>query len=185
MDHQTQLPSLEWYIVKVQTNREQTVRDAIDRAIKQDRMDEFFGTVLVPTKKIIEQGPKRKRVIEEKLFPGYVLIQMRLTDDSWYLVRHVAGVGDFAGVGGIPSPLPAEDVAKLLKNASSADAAPEISQPKIKAGERVRISSGAFEGFEGEVEGTLAGTGEVTVLIEVFGRPTPITVYPNDVVVCE
>lgn len=185
MEQLESLPTLEWYIVKVQTNRESSVRDAILRAIKQDALDQYFGSVVVPVQRTIEQGAKRRRVIEEKLFPGYVLIQMRLTDDSWYLIRHVAGVGDFAGVGGVPTPLPAEEVEKLLKNADSSEAPVTQVPSKFKSGERVKITSGAFEGFEGEIEGVADSTGEISVLIEVFGRPTPITVYPKDITPCE
>lgn len=176
------LPKMEWYIVKVQTNRETSVKDSLLRVIKREGMEEYFGQVVVPTEKVAEKTGTRTRVREEKIFPGYILLEMRLTDDSWYLVRHVNGVGDFAGAGGVPTPLAQQDVEALL---SRIEAAPNKNQvvaaAKFSSGERVRIKSGAFEGFEGEVDSTNPQTGEVAVLIEIFGRPTPISVAPNEV----
>jgi len=172
---------MEWYIVKVQTNRETAVRDAILRAIKQDGPAELFGTVLVPTEKVVDQSSGRKRVREEKLFPGYILVQMRLTDDSWYLVRHVAGVGDFAGVGGVPTALGADDVRELMQKIAATPTQQQAKATKFRAGDRVKVTAGAFEGFEGVIDSVDTDVGGVSILIEIFGRPTPINVTFEEV----
>jgi len=175
------IPDLKWYIVKVQTNRESSVRDGLLRAISLDGMQDCFGRVVVPTDNVVEttkSGAKRTR--KEKLFPGYILLQMRLTDEAWYLVRKTSGVGDFAGAGGVPTPMSDDEVEKILDRTDAATATAKGIVVRFENGVRVKIRSGAFEGFDGVVEGSNPDTGEVQVSIEIFGRPTPISVESNE-----
>lgn len=175
------LPELRWYIVKVQTNREASVRDGLQRAIALEGMQDHFGRVVVPTDNVIETtktGGKRTR--KEKLFPGYILLQMRLTDEAWYLVRKTGGVGDFAGAGGVPTPMSDDEVSAILDRTDASPVSAKATAVKFENGARVKIRSGAFEGFDGVVEGSDSETGDVQVSIEIFGRPTPISVASNE-----
>src|SRR5262245_7625866 len=98
-------PELKWYVLKVQTNREKSIREALQRRIHRDGMESSFGQIVIATEKVMETKSGKKRVIERKLYPGYLFIQMILNDETWYLVRDTSGVGDFTGAGGVPTPM--------------------------------------------------------------------------------
>ena len=94
-----------WYVLKVQSNREKSIRDSLLRRIKMEGLEADFGDVVIPTEKIVETKGGKRKVREQKLFPGYMMIQMRLSEETWYLVRDTSGVGDFTGAAGQPSPM--------------------------------------------------------------------------------
>src|SRR5687767_3976870 len=95
---------MQWFVLKVQSNREKSIRDSLLRRIRREGLDEDFGEIVIPTEKVVETKGGKKKVKEQKLFPGYMMIQMRLTEETWYLVRDTSGVGDFTGAAGKPSP---------------------------------------------------------------------------------
>ncbi|MBM81117.1 MAG: transcription termination/antitermination factor NusG [Planctomycetaceae bacterium] len=163
----------QWYVLKVQTNREKSIRDSLLRRIKLEQLEEFFGEVIIPTEKVIETKGGKKRTIERKLFPGYLMIQMILNDDTWYLVRDTSGVGDFTGAAGKPIAMQDHEIRQMLGKEEEK----EVEQPRIKiefaTGDVVKIKEGTFESFEGTIEAIDQHTGKVTVLIEIFGRSTP------------
>ena len=107
--------TFEWYILKVQVNRETSIRDGLLRRIKMEGLEEYFEEVIVPTEDIVEftRSGKRK-VVKRKLYPGYIMVNMMLQDDSWFLVRETPGIGDFTGTLGKPSPMPADEVERIL-----------------------------------------------------------------------
>ncbi|NBW95989.1 MAG: transcription termination/antitermination factor NusG [Planctomycetia bacterium] len=166
----------QWYILKVQSNREDSIRDALQRRISMQGMDRWFGEVVVPKEQVTEFKSGKKRVVSRKLYPGYILVNMILNDETWYLVRETGGIGDFTGSAGRPSPMLPQDVAKLLNKAEEkADEAPRL-KINFKKGDRVKINEGTFENFEGEVEAIDEANGRVTVMLSIFGRSTPVDI---------
>ena len=175
-DNQT----FEWYILKVQVNRETSIRDGLLRRIKMEGLEEYFEEVIVPTEDIIEftRSGKRK-VVKRKLYPGYIMVKMMLQDDSWFIVRETPGIGDFTGTFGKPTPMSAEEVDRILSVAQPEEET-EGEEPQLKtaipfkAGDRVRVKDGNFQNFEGEVDGIDEANGRVTLIINIFGRSTPV-----------
>ena len=172
--------TFEWYILKVQVNRESSIRDGLLRRIKMEGLEEYFEEVIVPTEDIIEftRSGKRK-VVKRKLYPGYIMVKMMLQDDSWFIVRETPGIGDFTGTFGKPTPMSAEEVERILSVAQPEEET-EGEEPQLKtaipfkAGDRVRVKDGNFQNFEGEVDGIDEANGRVTLIINIFGRSTPV-----------
>jgi len=170
------LADMDWYILKVQSNREDSIRDTLLRRISMQGMDRWFGEVVVPKEQVTEFKSGRKRVVWRKLYPGYILVNMVLNDETWFLVRETGGIGDFTGSGGKPSPMLPQDVAKLLhKVEEKAEETPKL-KINFKKGDRVKINEGTFENFEGEVEQIDEANGRVTVMLSIFGRSTPVDI---------
>ncbi|MEM1062414.1 MAG: transcription termination/antitermination protein NusG [Planctomycetota bacterium] len=165
-----------WYVLKVASNREKTAKAALERQIARDDLGDYFGEVLIPTRKIVEAKGGKKKVIEEKLFPGYIMVQMLINDDTWYVLRNSTGVGGFTGPDGEPVPMSDAEVAAMLgTDKPEEEAGDEPAKVKIDfaVGETVKIKDGPFESFEGSIESVDELHGKVTVLVEIFGRPTP------------
>lgn len=164
----------QWYILKVQTNREESIRDALQRRVAMAGLEKYVGDIIVPTEMISEFKGGKKRVSKRKLYPGYIVVNMEINDDTWYLVRETSGIGDFTGAMGRPTPMAPEDVAKIVaKTEEKPDEAPRV-DIRFKPGDRVRIKEGTFENFEGNVEAIDQANGRVTVMINIFGRSTPV-----------
>jgi transcriptional antiterminator NusG len=167
---------MQWYILKVQSNREDSIRETLMRRVSLQGMERFFGDVVVPKEQVTEFKGGKKRVVWRKLYPGYILVNMLLNDETWYLVRETGGIGDFTGSAGRPSPMLPQDVAKLLrKDEEKAAEAPRL-KINFKKGDRVKINEGTFENFEGEVEQIDEANGRVTVMLSIFGRSTPVDI---------
>ena len=166
----------QWYILKVQSNREDSIRETLLRRISLAGLGRFFGEVIVPKEQVTEFKSGKKRVVSRKLYPGYILVNMILNDETWYLVRETGGIGDFTGSAGRPSPMLPQDVAKLLnKSEEKTDEQPRL-KINFKKGDRVKINEGTFENFEGEVEQIDEANGRVTVMLSIFGRSTPVDI---------
>jgi len=166
----------QWYILKVQSNREDSIRETLLRRISLAGVGRFFGEVIVPKEQVTEFKSGKKRVVSRKLYPGYILVNMILNDETWYLVRETGGIGDFTGSAGRPSPMLPADVAKLLhKDEETAAESPRL-KINFKKGDRVKINEGTFENFEGEVEQIDEANGRVTVMLSIFGRSTPVDI---------
>jgi transcriptional antiterminator NusG len=167
---------MDWYILKVQSNREDSIRETLQRRIAMQGMDQWFGEVVVPKEQVTEFKSGKKRIVQKKLYPGYILVNMILSDETWFLVRETGGIGDFTGSGGKPSPMLPQDVAKLLnKGEEKAEETPKL-KITFKKGDRVKINEGTFENFEGEVEQIDEANGRVTVMLSIFGRSTPVDI---------
>jgi transcription termination/antitermination protein NusG len=165
---------MDWYILKVQSNREDSIRDGLKRNVERAGLGKYFGDVIVPIETVTEFKGGKKKVIKRKLYPGYLVVHMEINDDTWYLVRETAGIGDFTGSIGRPSPMAPQDVAKILsKTEEKTDEAPRLNI-RVKKGDRVKINEGTFENFEGEVDTINEASGRVSVIINIFGRPTPV-----------
>lgn len=163
-----------WYVLKVQTNRERTIRDALKKKIRLEDLEDCFGDILIPSEKVVDTRSGKAREQERKLFPGYIMINMILNDETWYLVRDTGGVGDFAGAAGKPLPMEQFEVDRMLGKAEEdATAAPKV-KIEFREGDVVKIREGTFENFEGTIEGIDEHNGKISVLIEIFGRSTPV-----------
>lgn len=166
---------LEWFVLKVQSGREDTIRDTIVRRVKMEGHDRFFKQVVVPTEKSTEIRNNKKKIVERKSYPGYIMVHMELNEKTWFLVRETSGVGDFVGAYGSPSRMTDVEVNRMLGQAVPVKAE-ESAKLKIdlERGDRVKIKDGPFENFEGTVEEVIEGRASVKVMLIIFNRPTPV-----------
>lgn len=158
--------AMRWYVVHTYSGYENKVATNIEKAVENRKLHDLFGEVKVPTQTVTEIKDNKKREVERKIFPGYVLVKMIMTDDSWYVVRNARGVTGFVGPSSKPVPLSDEEVEKL-------GMATHTVQPDFAVGENVQIVSGALEGFIGLVESIDAKAKKVSVKVSMFGRETP------------
>ena len=167
---------MDWYILKVQSNREKSICAGLKRRVAMQGLDEYFGDIMVPTEDVAEFKNGKRRVVKRKLYPGYIVAHMVLNDETWFLVRETSGIGDFTGAAGKPTPMLKEEVDRIVKAANPEEDDSEQIKTAIPftAGDRVRIKEGTFENFEGDVEGIDEANGRVTVTINIFGRSTPV-----------
>lgn len=175
-------PGMNWYALKVASNREDHVRDALERKVKIEKIDEFVGRVLVPTQKEKRLKGGTARVYERKLYPGYVFVEMKTQPDGaiaenvWFLIKETSGVGDFISSGGKPTPLSTQEVEGLIAAAIKPEDQPTLANLNFKKGDKVKIREGAFENFEGIVDEIDTQKGKVKVIVTIFGRATPIEI---------
>ncbi len=165
------MAELRWYVVHTYSGHEQKVADALKQRVEAFNLKELFGEILVPTQEKIVIDAGKKKTIRERLFPGYVMIQMILTDETWGVVRNTTGVTGFVGVGAKPTPLPEHEVEAILKFTQME--APKF-ELNFKVGETVKVIDGPFTDFLGKVDEIDEEKGKVKVLVSVFGRETPI-----------
>jgi transcription termination/antitermination protein NusG len=166
--------NMNWYILKVQSNREESIREGLLRRVSIQGLDRFFGEVIVPTEKVTEFKGGKKRVIKRKLYPGYIVVHMEINEDTWFLVRETPGIGDFTGASGKPSEMLPHEVDRIIaKQEEKSEKAPDLKIPFAK-GDRVKVVEGNFENFEGEVDAIDKTNGRVTVMITIFNRTTPV-----------
>ena len=166
-------PNLRWYVVRVQSGREESVKDGLLRRVNAAGLQTKITNVIVPTEKVTEIRSGRKTVREKKLYPGYIMIQMLQDKDAWFLVRETPGIGDFLGLKE-PIPMAEHEVNKMLVEQTGA----EEEKPRIKIdfqkGDTVRVKEGAFENFDGIVEEINSQKGLVGITITIFGRATRV-----------
>ena len=166
--------NMNWYILKVQSNREESIREGLLRRVSIQGLDRYFGEVIVPTEKVTEFKAGKKRVIKRKLYPGYIVVHMEINEDTWFLVRETPGIGDFTGASGVPSTMLPHEVERIIaKQEEKSEKAPDLKIPFAK-GDRVKVIEGNFENFEGEVDAIDKTNGRVTVMITIFNRTTPV-----------
>ncbi len=160
-----------WYVVHCYSGQENKVRHAIEQRTETMGMQDKIFDVVVPTEEEIEVREGKRRTIERRVFPGYILVQMLMDEDSWYVVRNTPGVTGFVGMGNEPTPLRPEEVAQIMKRM-------EAEAPKIKVtfrpGQKVRIIDGPFNDFIGTVGDIDMEKAKVRVLVSFFGRETPV-----------
>jgi len=164
----------DWYILKVQVNREDTIKKDLERRIAVSGLSEFFGEILVPSEKVTEIRGDKKKIVKKKLYPGYIMIFMEVYDDTWFLVRETAGVGDFTGAMGKPTPMLSHEVERILKLEQEGPAKTPELKVGYRVGQEVKVKEGPFETLEGVVDNIDYTSGRVTVIISIFGRSTPV-----------
>ena len=166
--------SKRWYIVHVYSGMEKSVHKALVERIERAGLESQFGQILVPTEEVVEMKGGKKAITERRIFPGYVLVEMELTDDSWHLVKNTNRVTGFlGGSGNRPAPLPQREVDKIL---SQMEEGVEKPRPKVlfEVGEMVRVKEGPFADFNGNVEEVNYEKSKVRVSVTIFGRSTPV-----------
>ena len=168
--------TMDWYILKVQSNRENSICEGLQRRVAIAGLQKYFGEILVPTEDVAEFKNGKRRIVKRKLYPGYIVVQMAISDETWFLVRETPGIGDFTGASGKPTAMLPHEVDRIVKASKPDEESEEPIKTAIpfKGGDRVRITEGTFENFEGEVEGIDEANGRVTVMINIFGRSTPV-----------
>lgn len=160
-----------WYVVHCYSGYENKVRHNLEQRIETMGMKEKIFDVVVPTEEEIEVKEGKRRTVERRVFPGYILVNMILTEESWYVVRNTPGVTGFVGMGNSPTPLRQEEVAQIIKRMEAE--APRI-KVTFKPGERVRIVDGPFNDFRGTVAEIDMERAKVRVMVNFFGRETPV-----------
>lgn len=160
-----------WYVVHCYSGYENKVRHNLEQRIETMGMKDQIFDVVVPTEEEIEVKDGKRRTIERRVFPGYILVNLILSEESWYVVRNTPGVTGFVGMGNTPTPLRPEEVAQIIKRM-------EADAPRIKVtfrpGERVRIVDGPFNDFRGTVSEIDMERAKVRVMVNFFGRETPV-----------
>ncbi len=175
-------PGMKWYVLRVASNKEEQVRGALERKVKIEGLEHRVGRVLVPTLKEKRMKAGVLKIVERKLYPGYVFVEMACEEDGsiteavWFLIKETTGVGDFIGSDGKPTSMPDQDVVGMLAASQKAEEQPGLSGLNIHKGDQVKITDGAFESFEGEVEAVDEKRGMVSVIVSIFGRSTPVEV---------
>jgi transcriptional antiterminator NusG len=165
---------MDWYILKVQSNRERSIAEALERKMRIEGLDRYFDQVIVPTEKVTEFKGGKKKVVERKLYPGYIVVHMHINDDTWFAVRETSGVGDFTGAGGKPTPMLPHEVSRIIQTEEEEAAEAPKLDIRFASGDKVKVKEGNFENFEGEVNTIDEASGRVTVMINIFGRSTPV-----------
>lgn len=165
--------ALKWYIIHTYSGFEQKVRSAILERAKARGLDQYIANVLVPTETVEEMVKGQRRLSSRKFYPGYVLVQMEMNDETWHLVKDTPKVTGFIGSKEEPVAIPEEDAAKIIFQMQEGVLRPK---PKIKfeTGDKVQVTEGPFANFTGVVDEVKADRGRVRVMISVFGRPTPV-----------
>jgi len=165
--------TMQWYVLRVASGQEDRVRRSLEARVKASGMEETIPRILVPTETVTEMKGGKKRTIKRKIYPGYVIVELEMTEKAWFLVRETPGVGDFIGSHGKPEPMAEEEVEKLLGQVQK-----ETEKPKLKIefakGDAVKIKDGPFENYDGVIDEVDTKKGAVKVIITVFNRPTSV-----------
>ena len=160
-----------WYAIHTYSGYEDNVANGLRQRIESLGYEDKIFNVLVPTEKKIKIKAGKRQVVEEKIYPGYVLVEMVVTDDSWYLVRNTPRVTGFIGAGTVPTPISLEEIKILQKRMG-------VSEPKYKidvaVGDAVKITDGPFKDFDGKISEIDEARGKIKVLVSMFGRETPV-----------
>jgi transcriptional antiterminator NusG len=163
----------QWYVVHTYSGYENRVKAALEQRIKELDKEDLFGEVLVPSEKVVEVVKGEKKTSSRKFFPGYILVQMVLDDETWYLVKNTPKVTGFVGGSTKPTPISDEEVKSIIGQMEEGRAHPK---PKYEfsKGEQVKVIEGPFSNFSGLVEDVNPEKGKLRVLVSIFGRSTPV-----------
>jgi transcriptional antiterminator NusG len=162
-----------WYVVHTQTGSEEKVRTSLEHKIKALGLEEAISKVVIPTEQVSEVRSGKKRISQRKFFPGYILVEMELNEETYLFVKKIPGVTGFIGLGKKPMPLPQSEVDGILKRTEETAAKPS---PKVvfEKGEQVRVTEGPFLNFNGTIDEIHPEKGKIKVSVSIFGRSTPV-----------
>ncbi len=168
------MSALRWYVVHAYSNYENQVKKSLEERVKREGLESYFGKILVPTEEVVEMRMGQQRKSERKFFPGYVLVQMELTDETWHMVRDVPRVlGFIGGTSDRPAPISDKEAEAILNRVEEG-----VNKPKPKVlfevGEVVRVIEGPFKDFNGVVEEINYEKSKLKVSVLIFGRSTPV-----------
>lgn len=166
-------PNRQWYIVHTYSGFEERVRETLRQRAEAMGMGEAFGDIRIPTETVVEYKDGKKREVERKFFPGYILVEMAMSDAAWHVVKNTPKVTGFVGTGKKPTPLSQEEVDQILEQVTTAKEKPK---PKyvFDRGEPVKIIDGPFNNFTGVVEEVNLDRNTLKVMVTIFGRATPV-----------
>lgn len=162
----------EWYVVHTYSGYENKIKVDLTKRVESMNMQDKIFDVIIPEEQEVEYKGGKKKVTSKRIFPGYVIVNMIMEEDSWYVVRHTPGVTGFVGSGNKPVPLMPVEINKILKQMGLIESKPKIID--IDIGENIRVKTGPFANFEGVVRELLPDRGKVRVNISMFGRETPV-----------
>jgi transcriptional antiterminator NusG len=162
-----------WYAIHTQTGQEDRVKLSICRRISKLSDKSMIAQIIVPTERVSEVRAGQKKISTRKFFPGYILLEMELNDETWYLVRRTPGVTGFIGTGKTPQPLGKKEIESIIRKTEERKEKP-IPKVTFKKGESVRVKEGPFVNFNGTVEEINLAKGKLKVSVSIFGRSTPL-----------
>ncbi len=170
---------MRFFTLRVASNKEDRVREALERKKKIEGLETTVGRIVVPSERVRTRKEGKVRDSDRKLYPGYVFIELELDTNGmipekvWFMIKETDGVGDFIGSNGKPSPMSPKDEAKLIEAAEKPEGeiTPDI---KFAKGDKIKVNNGAFQNFEGEVDEIIPEKGMVRIVTTIFGRPTPL-----------
>lgn len=165
-----------WYVIKVTAGREETIRDAIERRIKIEGLDPYYGQIYIPVERVTERRNNKNIVKERKLYPGYFMAELEFNDRMLVLFREINGVGDFVGssVNRPPNAMSELEVQRMLRTKGEVVTTTVAVKPEFERGDRVKIKDGTFAGMEGEVKEILESVHHVRVELTIIGRTVPV-----------
>ena len=165
--------SKHWYIVHTYSGFENKVKESLEQRVAAYGLQDDIGEILIPTEDVVEMRAGRKVVTPKRFFPGYILVEMNMTDHAWHVVKNTPKVTGFVGAGVRPTPLTKEEVEQILEQVKSAAEKPK---PKymFEKGEQVRINEGPFTSFNGVVDEVNLDKNTLKVMVTIFGRATPV-----------
>ncbi len=165
-----------WYVVHTYAGYENKVKSNLESRISSMNMEDRIYEVVIPMEDVVELKNGKRQVVSRKVFPGYLMVRMALDDDSWYVVRNTPGVTGFVGLGARPTPLSRREVEGILVTKVEGGAAPKKSKPRLEyeVGESVRVKEGPFADFSGTVAEINEDQLKLKVLVNIFGRETPV-----------
>ncbi|RJP18527.1 MAG: transcription termination/antitermination factor NusG [Candidatus Abyssobacteria bacterium SURF_5] len=162
-----------WYVIHAHSGHENKVKQTLESKVKQERLEHLVTQIIVPTEEVAEVKGGKKRVTSRKIFPGYVLVEMKLTHKTWYMIRNTAGVTGFIGSGKMPTSLEPEEVEAIFQQMRGEQKKPK---PKVsfEKEDKVKIIEGPFTNFMGYVDEVNPERGKLKVMVEIFERLTPV-----------
>ena len=179
MAEQQALSPSRWFVLRVPSNLENRMREKLTQRLKNAGLEHLVPSVLVPTETRSEIKGGKKKVIQSKLYPGYLMVEMHLDEEGripepvWYLIRETDGIGDFVGADRTPVPMDPHEVERILMGMRKTDERPAL-RINFKVGDRVKINEGPFESYNGVVDEVNDAKGLVRVIVTIFGRETPV-----------
>ena len=162
-----------WYVVHTYSGYENKAKQALEERIKRDELEQFFGEILIPTEEVVEMSRGKRRTSKRKFFPGYMLVQMSLSEQTWYLVKSTPKITGFVGNSTKPQPVPESEIRRITSQIAEGS---ERLKPKVvfEKGDSVRVVDGPFANFNGTIDDVDPEKGKLRVLVSIFGRATPV-----------
>jgi transcriptional antiterminator NusG len=162
-----------WYAIRAQSEREDLIRDNLEAKVKAAGMEALITRIMVPREHVSEIREGKKRIIQRKMYPGYILVEADLTDEAWFLITETPGISGFVGSRTKPVPLTEAEISRILRDIEDKKERP---RPKVEfeVGDGVKIRSGPFENYDGVIEEINPAKGVLRVSVSIFGRSTPV-----------
>jgi transcriptional antiterminator NusG len=166
-------PDHKWYVVNAHSGMEYKAKLSLEERVKSLKKEDLISEVIVPEETVVELVRGQKKTTKRKFFPGYILVKMKLTDESWHLIKNTAKITGFVGDKRNPAPVPESEIQRMTNRISEGATRPK-SKVNFAEGEKVRVVDGPFNNFNGVIEDVNADKGKLRVLVSIFGRSTPV-----------